>query len=62
VMSAWGTVRATADINLLAHTDPSPLRNLPLRHRMKAFLESRGGMVDWRSTTLEKLLRRTQRR
>jgi hypothetical protein len=48
-MSAWGVVRATADIDLLAHSDPSPLRNLALRHRMKAFFESRGCAVDWRT-------------
>jgi hypothetical protein len=47
-MSAWGVIRATADIDLLAHSIPSPLRDPGLRHRMKSFLESRGSVVDWR--------------
>lgn len=52
-MSAWGVVRATADIDLLAHSDPSPLRNLTIRQRMKTFFESRGCTVDWRMGDLE---------
>jgi hypothetical protein len=30
-LSAWGVVRATADIDLLAHSNPSPLRDPDLR-------------------------------
>jgi hypothetical protein len=48
-MSAWGVVRATADIDLLAHSDPSPLRNPGLRDRMKRFLEARACTVEWRT-------------
>jgi hypothetical protein len=48
-VSAWGVVRATADIDLLAHSDPSPLRNTGLRDRMKRFLEARGCTAEWRT-------------
>lgn len=48
-LSAWGVVRATADIDLLAHSDPSPLRNSGLRDRMKGFLEARRCTVEWRT-------------
>lgn len=47
-VAAWGAVRATADIDFLAHSDPSPLRNLAVRQRMKSFFESRRCAVDWR--------------
>lgn len=46
--SAWGVVRATEDIDLLADSNPSPLRNLPLRRDFGAFLEQRGCTAEWR--------------
>jgi len=47
-VSAWGAVRATQDIDLLADSDPSPLTNLPLRDRLQRFSERRGCTVEWR--------------
>jgi len=46
--SAWGVVRATQDIDLLADSNPSPLRDLALRRRLGAFLEQRGCTPEWR--------------
>lgn len=46
--SAWGVVRATEDIDLLADSNPSPLRNLPLRRDFGAFLEQQGCTAEWR--------------
>ena len=47
-MSAWGVVRATEDIDLLADNTPSPLSKLTLRDSVKKFLEDRGCKVEWR--------------
>lgn len=47
-MSAWGVVRATQDIDILADSRPSPLRNLPIRRHLQKFLEERGCMAEWR--------------
>jgi hypothetical protein len=48
-VSAWGIVRATQDIDFLADSDPSPLRDLALRGRLQKFWEQRGSAVEWRS-------------
>ncbi|MGH7830399.1 MAG: nucleotidyl transferase AbiEii/AbiGii toxin family protein [Candidatus Binatia bacterium] len=47
-VSAWGVVRATQDIDLLADSDPSPLSNLALRKRLQDFLEQRDCTAEWR--------------
>lgn len=47
-VSAWGVVRATQDIDLLADSTPSPLRDLALRGRLQRFWEDRGCTVEWR--------------
>ncbi|MGH7773566.1 MAG: DUF6036 family nucleotidyltransferase [Candidatus Binatia bacterium] len=47
-LSAWGVVRATQDIDFLADSNPSPLRNLAFREGLEKFLRERGCMVEWR--------------
>lgn len=47
-MSAWGAVRATEDIDLLADSAPSPLRNREFRDALRGFLEARGCTAEWR--------------
>lgn len=47
-VSAWGVVRATQDIDLLADSSPSPLRNLALRRHLGAFLDQQGCTAEWR--------------
>lgn len=47
-VSAWGVVRATQDIDLLADSSPSPLRNLAFRGHLQRFLEEEGCMAEWR--------------
>ena len=47
-VSAWGVVRATQDIDVLADSHPSPLRNLAIQRRLQKFLEQRGCMAEWR--------------
>lgn len=48
-VSAWGVVRATQDIDLLADSIPSPLRNLNLQGRLQKFWEKQGCRVEWRA-------------
>jgi hypothetical protein len=48
-VSAWGVVRATQDIDLLADSDPRPLRNPTLQRRLGAFLEQQGCIAEWRA-------------
>lgn len=47
-VSAWGVVRATQDIDLLAGSDPSPLSNLTFRRQLQKFLEQQGCTAEWR--------------
>jgi hypothetical protein len=47
-MSAWGAVRATQDIDILADTRPGPLRNLALRDRLQRLFEEKGCVPEWR--------------
>lgn len=48
-VSAWGPVRATQDIDVLADSDPSPIQNRPLRTRFSEFWETRGYRSEWRA-------------
>jgi hypothetical protein len=48
-VSAWGVVRATQDIDLLADRDPRPLRNPTLQRRLGTFLEQRGCVAERRA-------------
>lgn len=48
-LSAWGVVRATEDMDLLADSEPTPLRNLAFRDAMRKFLEARGCRAEWRA-------------
>lgn len=52
-VSAWGAIRATQDIDILADSDPSPLRNLRLRADLKRFLEKQGCTAEWRAGEAE---------
>lgn len=52
-VSAWGIVRATQDIDILADSDPSPIQNRPLRTRLKQFWEAQGSTVEWRAGTAD---------
>ncbi len=47
-VAAWGTVRATQDIDLLADSDPSPLKDFDFRGRLEKYLERRGCRAEWR--------------
>ena len=47
-VSAWGAVRATEDINILADSDPSPIRAPRLRDDLKRFFEAKRCTVEWR--------------
>ncbi|HEY2987130.1 MAG TPA: DUF6036 family nucleotidyltransferase [Candidatus Binatia bacterium] len=47
-VSAWGAVRATEDIDLLADSEPSPLRDVKLRGRLQTYLEEKGCVAEWR--------------
>ena len=47
-VSAWGVIRATEDIDLLADSTPSPVRSLPVRDHLQKFLEEKGCSVEWR--------------
>ena len=47
-VSAWGRVRATQDIDVLADSVPSPLQEPALRNRLGAVWEARGCIVEWR--------------
>lgn len=47
-VAAWGRVRATQDIDILADSVPSPLRDHGLRNRLSAEWEAQGCRVEWR--------------
>lgn len=46
-VATWGVVRATQDIDLLADSNPSPLRNPRLRDDLAKFLEKKGCTAEW---------------
>lgn len=47
-VSAWGVIRATEDIDLLADSEPSPLRSPDLRRPIAACVEKHKGKAEWR--------------
>ena len=47
-VSTWGVIRATEDIDIIADCEPSPIRSLALRAKIKERLEDLGGSVEWR--------------
>ena len=47
-VSAWGAVRATEDIDLLADSSPTPLSDVGLRDRLRRYLEEKGCVAEWR--------------
>ncbi len=47
-VAAWGVVRATQDIDFLANSEPSPIRDFNLRNRLKNYLEKQRCRVEWR--------------
>ena len=47
-ISAWGAVRATQDIDLLADSDPSPISDRDLRDALAKFLAKRNCAIEWR--------------
>jgi hypothetical protein len=47
-VSTWGVVRATQDIDFLADSDPSPIRDLALRDKLANFIDHQNCRADWR--------------
>jgi hypothetical protein len=47
-VSAWGAVRATQDIDLLADSDSDPVRDPEFRKRLQRHLEEKGCVVEWK--------------
>jgi hypothetical protein len=47
-VSAWGVVRATQDIDLLADSDLDPMRDPEFRKRLQGYLEEKGCVVEWK--------------
>lgn len=47
-VAAWGVVRATQDIDLLADCEPSPISDLTLRNGLKSYLERQRCHAEWR--------------
>jgi predicted nucleotidyltransferase len=47
-VSTWGVIRATQDIDIMADCDPSPIRDLALRAKMKQCLDENGCSIEWR--------------
>lgn len=48
-VSAWGQVRATQDIDVLADSTPSPVQALAVRKNLAALWEAKGCVIEWRS-------------
>ena len=48
-VSTWGVIRATEDIDIIADCEPSPIRSLALRAKIKGRLEDLGSSVEWRA-------------
>lgn len=48
-VSAWGHVRATQDIDVLADSTPSPVQEIAIRKTLATFWEAQGCVVEWRS-------------
>jgi hypothetical protein len=47
-VSAWGAIRATQDIDLLADSDPSPIGSRPVRDKLRQFFQENDCAVEWR--------------
>ena len=47
-LAAWGVVRATQDIDLLADSEPSPISDVKLRTGLKSYFERQRWQVEWR--------------
>ena len=47
-VSTWGVIRATEDIDIIADSEPNPIRSPALRAKIKERLEDLGGSVEWR--------------
>ncbi len=47
-VSAWGPIRATQDIDLLADSDPSPIGSRSVRDNLQKFFEAKDCAVEWR--------------
>jgi hypothetical protein len=47
-VAAWGVIRATQDIDVLANSDPTPLVDTKLRGNLKEFLERNNCDAEWR--------------
>lgn len=47
-VAAWGVIRATQDIDVLANSDRIPLVNTRLRNELKDFLDRNGWRAEWR--------------
>lgn len=47
-VSAWGAIRATQDIDLLADSDPSPIGSRPVRDKLRKFFQANDCRVAWR--------------
>lgn len=47
-VSAWGVIRATQDIDLLADSDPSPIGSRPVRNKLQQFFQENDCAVEWR--------------
>lgn len=47
-VSTWGVIRATEDIDIIADCEPSPIRSLAVRAKIKDRLEDLGSSVAWR--------------
>lgn len=47
-VSAWGAIRATQDIDLLADSDPSPIGSRTVRADLQKFFEANRCTAEWR--------------
>ena len=47
-VSAWGAIRATQDIDLLADSDPSPIGSRAVRIGLQRFFEANRCSAEWR--------------
>ena len=47
-VSTWGVIRATEDIDIIADCEPSPIRSLALRAKIKERLKDLDSSVEWR--------------
>lgn len=52
-VSAWGAIRATQDIDLLADSDPSPIGSRAVRNDLQTFFEANHCTVEWRIGDLD---------